>query len=93
MASSRPTSAWWWLPRAGSAGVSPAHGVVLMPTPSGDTDGAEDNRSKSNDLDDQDEAPTTVRVPVRLDLLSTGLQLIEIPVVARGANDRGSDRA
>ena len=56
-----------------------------MPTPSGDTDGAEDNRSKSNDLGDQDEAPTTVRVPVRLDLFSTGLELIEVPIVAGGA--------
>ncbi len=44
----------------------------------GDTDGAEDNRSKSNDLDDQNEAPTTVRVPVRLDLFSTGVELIEV---------------
>jgi hypothetical protein len=56
-----------------------------MRTPSGDTDGAEDNRSKSNDLGDQDEAPTTVRVPVRLDLISTGLELIEVPIVAFGA--------
>ena len=56
-----------------------------MRTPSGDTDGVEDDRSKSNDLGDQDEAPTTVRVPVRLDLFSTGLELIEVPIVAGGA--------
>ena len=53
-----------------------------MRTPSGDTDGVEDNRSKSNDLGDQDEAPTTVRVPVRLDLFSTGLELTEVRIVA-----------
>ena len=44
------------------------------------------------DLGDQDEAPTTGRVPVRLDLFSTGLELIKVPIAARGADDRGSGR-